>query len=268
VNDLRALTLHQPWASLVAVGAKTIETRSWAAPEWMIGERLLIHAGKRRPDWRAMKELIADREDVWNAWYAAGLVNADGSLDCIPLGAVVASCRLAGCVPMVADYEDVASAYHGPAALEITSNGTLLLYPEWDSALYDEQVCDVTDQRPFGHFEPGRYAWLLEEIEPTMKRCPRCWGTGVGFVVEHAGYAIEGNCSTCADEDGEPSGRCAPVPMRGRQGLWKVKPEDWGKHERRIERDVRRAGRQVWRSGADAIRARRVVDQQSGVADQ
>lgn len=27
---MKALTLHQPWASLVAVGAKKIETRSWS----------------------------------------------------------------------------------------------------------------------------------------------------------------------------------------------------------------------------------------------
>jgi hypothetical protein len=26
---MKALTLHQPWATLVALGAKQIETRSW-----------------------------------------------------------------------------------------------------------------------------------------------------------------------------------------------------------------------------------------------
>jgi hypothetical protein len=28
---MKTLTLHQPWATLVALGAKQIETRSWAA---------------------------------------------------------------------------------------------------------------------------------------------------------------------------------------------------------------------------------------------
>ena len=41
---MKAITLHQPWASLVAVGAKTVETRSWKPP--CIGERIAIQAGK------------------------------------------------------------------------------------------------------------------------------------------------------------------------------------------------------------------------------
>lgn len=40
---IRALTLHQPWASLIANGAKLTETRSWAPPHRMT---LAIHAGK------------------------------------------------------------------------------------------------------------------------------------------------------------------------------------------------------------------------------
>lgn len=53
-GPLKALTLHQPWASLVAVGAKTIETRSRR-----ISHRgpLAIHAGKEmRPFWEIWDE--------------------------------------------------------------------------------------------------------------------------------------------------------------------------------------------------------------------
>ena len=42
-----ALTIWQPWASLIACGAKRYETRSWAAPHRVIGQRLAIHAGLR-----------------------------------------------------------------------------------------------------------------------------------------------------------------------------------------------------------------------------
>lgn len=45
-NRLPVVTLHQPWASLVLVGAKVFETRSWAPPVGLIGSRLGIHAGK------------------------------------------------------------------------------------------------------------------------------------------------------------------------------------------------------------------------------
>ena len=43
---MKALTLHQPWATLVAVGEKRIETRSWSTD---YRGPLAIHAGKARP---------------------------------------------------------------------------------------------------------------------------------------------------------------------------------------------------------------------------
>jgi len=45
---MKAITLHQPWASLVASGKKTIETRRWCT-SWR-GD-VLICASKRRPVW-------------------------------------------------------------------------------------------------------------------------------------------------------------------------------------------------------------------------
>ncbi len=45
---MKALTLTQPWASLMAIGAKRIETRSWSTP--YRGE-LVIHAAKGFPKW-------------------------------------------------------------------------------------------------------------------------------------------------------------------------------------------------------------------------
>jgi hypothetical protein len=44
---MRAITLWQPWASLVAIGAKPYEFRSWRPPSWVIGERVGIHAAAR-----------------------------------------------------------------------------------------------------------------------------------------------------------------------------------------------------------------------------
>jgi hypothetical protein len=42
-----ALTLYQPWASLVAEGFKPFEFRSWPAPGALRGKRIAIHAGAR-----------------------------------------------------------------------------------------------------------------------------------------------------------------------------------------------------------------------------
>jgi hypothetical protein len=53
---MKALTIWQPWASLIIAGAKPVEWRSWRAPRWIIGQRIAIHAGARA----AKPEEIAD----------------------------------------------------------------------------------------------------------------------------------------------------------------------------------------------------------------
>ncbi len=53
---MKALTIWQPWASLIMAGAKPYEFRSWPAPRWVQGQRIAIHAGARR----VRKDEIAD----------------------------------------------------------------------------------------------------------------------------------------------------------------------------------------------------------------
>ena len=43
---MRALTIWQPWAHLVANGDKLIENRPWEPPAWIVGKPFAIHAGK------------------------------------------------------------------------------------------------------------------------------------------------------------------------------------------------------------------------------
>lgn len=46
---LPALTVWQPWASLIAACAKPYEFRGYPAPRHVHGRRVAIHAGKRKP---------------------------------------------------------------------------------------------------------------------------------------------------------------------------------------------------------------------------
>ena len=46
IDNMKAITVIQPWASLLAEGAKLYETRSWKTN--YRGE-ILIHAGKKDP---------------------------------------------------------------------------------------------------------------------------------------------------------------------------------------------------------------------------
>lgn len=59
---IRALSILQPWAWLIVSGHKGIENRSWSAPSWQIGKRLVVHASARlSAEEYASARLISDR---------------------------------------------------------------------------------------------------------------------------------------------------------------------------------------------------------------
>jgi len=78
---MKAVTLHQPWASLTAIGAMTIITRQQATP---YRGPLAIHASKM---------LI----QVDDPYYRSVLKSAELTYDRLPLGAVLATCELIEC---------------------------------------------------------------------------------------------------------------------------------------------------------------------------
>ena len=47
---MKAITIRQPWASLIAHGIKDIENRTWKCPAKHIGTRVLIHAAVKTSD--------------------------------------------------------------------------------------------------------------------------------------------------------------------------------------------------------------------------
>lgn len=48
---MKALTLTEPWATLMMLQAKRIETRSWKLPDSIIGQQVAIHSAKGYPGW-------------------------------------------------------------------------------------------------------------------------------------------------------------------------------------------------------------------------
>jgi hypothetical protein len=80
-----AISLHQPWASLIALGLKHHETRSWRYPARLEGQRLVIHAAKRRPTLAEVGPLL-EAEVLFGHHH-------------LPLGAYLCHGRLAGCYP-------------------------------------------------------------------------------------------------------------------------------------------------------------------------
>lgn len=57
---MKALTIWQPWASLIAMGIKTVEWRGWPAPRWVVGQRLVIHAGMTDPRGHVRDLLVSE----------------------------------------------------------------------------------------------------------------------------------------------------------------------------------------------------------------
>jgi activating signal cointegrator 1 len=165
---MKALTLHQPWATLIALGVKTIETRSWRAPASLIGQRIAIHAGKHRlppggtaiGGWCIAYDRIADEcGEMWR--------RPAGERVVLPLGAIVATATLTDCLPMV-NYTDEAGDHRRCVIDWGHWNHNTPADPQlWMLDRDDDRLSrNVEDQRPYGDFRPGRWAWMLDDITP------------------------------------------------------------------------------------------------------
>ena len=157
---MKAITLHQPWAQLIADGEKTIETRSWAPPPSLVGELLAVHAGKTRCK---LEALLGD------APVTAVRARYLESLKPYPLGCVLAVVRLTGFMQV-----------------EAISGYPLLFASGFDNQGQRRFV----DVDPWGDFSPGRYLWFLELVERLPEPVPaagrqRLWDwVGPEYAVE------------------------------------------------------------------------------------
>jgi hypothetical protein len=151
---MKALTLHQPWATLIAVGYKTIETRSWST---RYRGPLAIHAAKA---------IVPGGLDLARSYLDPGQRIA------MPHGAVVATSELIACVPIV----DGTKNFDTPCLVidsPVTETTTHVGAPGTLSLFEDELVdIDVSGQWPFGDFQPGRFAWILVDIKALDEALP------------------------------------------------------------------------------------------------
>lgn len=141
---MKALTLTQPWATLVAMGAKRIETRSWRTS---YRGPLAIHAAKGFPR-SAMGLCFNDpfRSALgWPKPPSEGGISQDwikeinGLIKTLPRGEVVAVSYLSACFPTM-------------------STGCLAGVFEYHTELDSDQ------ERAFGNYDDGRYAWILGAV--------------------------------------------------------------------------------------------------------
>lgn len=149
---MKVITLWQPWASLIALGLKRYETRSWLTN---YRGPLAIHAAKR-PMRRDEIELLS-----WLMVYAPsadGQAKAELLLSTCPLGEIVAVCNLANCQRMTMD--GIADAIGINAQSEV--------------------------ERAVGDWSYGRYAWKLSSVRPLIEPVPYRGRQGLRTISDHA----------------------------------------------------------------------------------
>lgn len=133
--------MTQPWATLLALGEKRLETRTW--PTLHRGP-IAIHAAKKMPDWAiAFTQVEPFLSVLWPAGFHAPWD--------YPLGYVLAVANLTACLRIgrAAGSETV-----------VTLDGRT-----GDPRLTDRELA-------FGDFSDGRYAWVLEDVVPFQRPIP------------------------------------------------------------------------------------------------
>lgn len=123
-SRMKSITIIQPFATLIALGEKQLETRSWATKHRGL---LAIHAGKK-----------IDKQICLQEPYKSVLFEYGYTSDNLPSGAVIAVCRMAECYQVEKDIDT--HAY-----------------------FTDGSIVDGNEY-VFGDYSEGRYAWKLTDL--------------------------------------------------------------------------------------------------------
>jgi hypothetical protein len=123
---MKVLSLLQPWATLVILGVKTIETRNWTTP---YRGTLLIHASSGK------KGGLIAKEPPFKRYIP--------DFNSLPFGAIIGSVLLEAIVPV-----------------------ELLFMP-------GDKINQLSlEERAFGDYTPGRYAWLFNDATAFEETIP------------------------------------------------------------------------------------------------
>lgn len=134
---MKALSLWQPWASLIAIGAKKIETRSWST--YYRGP-LVIHAAKS----------VVGIENTVREMYGDNLNFPNRDPHCFA--------RLA--------FSAFVGVYSEPFKFRELPLGAALCFVELVDCVPTETITDISRaERAFGNYAPGRFAWILKDLQ-------------------------------------------------------------------------------------------------------
>ena len=148
---MKAITVLEPWASVIAKGEKKIETRSWATK---YRGKIAIHAAK--------SSKAVDLPQNFGAIPAyLSLVGPKTSTylsDDLDLGCVIAIADLVDCRKIIGTKERTVKMKGTELTETITiENGIIIL----DEGMEIDGITEYS----LGDYTPGRYAWILENVQ-------------------------------------------------------------------------------------------------------
>lgn len=144
---MKVITIHQPWAGLIAIEAKRFETRGWRTN---YRGTIAIHASKKEPH-DVLQSLPKEvQRDMYRAYYDYFNITA-GALKKMPTGVIVATANLVGChcITGLVNGRDRFYYDHAQKRVDITGN-----------------------ELAFGDFTPGSYAWELADVQMLLEPIP------------------------------------------------------------------------------------------------
>lgn len=154
---MKAITICQPWAGLIAVGEKIYETRSW--PTKYRGP-IAIHAGKssplRVPITPGLEEYANHNEKLGNWLW-------------LPCGGIIAIGELVNCWYIV---------HHPGTDVDIAKNidiGAESMVEDEHAPGFGDYFVPTPKEVALGDWTPGRYAWEIRKVR-ILERVPQVEG--------------------------------------------------------------------------------------------
>lgn len=138
---MKVITLHEPWATLMAIGAKKIETRHW--PTKFRG-LVAIHAAKGGLGLTELENICREKYffsalKAFEPFRETAHLLRRNMKGVFPRGHILAVGELVDCLPT-------------EARICLTS-----VFDEWPSL-------DNPQERAFGNYEPGRFGFLFGNV--------------------------------------------------------------------------------------------------------
>jgi hypothetical protein len=156
---MKALSLTQPFASLVALGQKKVETRSWAPYKYMLGQTIAIHASKKFPTDAQMDCYLQDFFlPLWP--------------DLLPAANHIQSLPISEQKIRYAFGQELEKRIKALPLGCVLATATLTGFWSTDSKQYDYRKHLSEQEITFGNYAPNRYMWFLDNVQMLPEPIP------------------------------------------------------------------------------------------------